>query len=436
MRTVGPANSTWMVVLCTCLLPGCALGPNALRINRAKYNHAVARTGEEEMLLNLVRLRYGENPEFLEVEGITTQYRFEGRAGIDGRLVEAGAGLLDLTGELQHRERPTITLEPEHDEEFYSRLMDPMNLDTILLLSRNGWATERILRLCVHNINGLDNASLAGGPTPDCAPDFQQFTYLCKLLQQLQRQCCVEMMNTSRLRQVSSEIAADSVQAEDLLAAAEKGYEFRFGESDKKIRLLSKRKQAVLRINPMNADLEGVQTVRSLLQLTSDRLEYDMKLANQSDVPPVVNAGAVDHLPLPNVVSAPQGFASCYGLERDHLAIATRSILELMYFISHAIEVPEEHIERGLAAVTYGPDGERFDWNRVTGDLIRISVSKRRPRTSVVAARYRGHYFYIDDRDERSKATFSLMFQLFNLEIRGGGGENLPILALGLGGDD
>ena len=44
--------------------------------------------------------------------------------------------------------------------------------------------------------------------------------------------------------------------------------------------------------------------------------------------------------------------------------------------------------------------------------------------------KYRGHWFYVDDRDISSKSTFNLMLELFNLEIRAGGAQQIPLLAI------
>ena len=39
------------------------------------------------------------------------------------------------------------------------------------------------------------------------------------------------------------------------------------------------------------------------------------------------------------------------------------------------------------------------------------------PACAAVAVRYRDHWFYIDDRDRDSKATFALLLELSRLEL-------------------
>ena len=67
---------------------GCAMGPRALRFNRQKYNESVTRTNREELLLNLVRLRYGDTPEVLPCGSVTTQLSWDYSANASGAAAE------------------------------------------------------------------------------------------------------------------------------------------------------------------------------------------------------------------------------------------------------------------------------------------------------------------------------------------------------------
>lgn len=423
------------ICVCSVASSGCTFGPRALSNSRTKYNNAVQRTAEEEMLLNLVRLRYRESPEFVAVKGITTQYRFDTTARVGGEIVEFTGNTLDVFGEVQHRERPTISYTPLQDEEFNSRLMAPINLETIVLLTRSGWATERMLRLCVHNINGLDNASEAGGPTPDVAPEFEEFKYLSHVIHQLKLRRAIDIATETRFIPLSDSVDIDNVRGEALISAADDGYELRHKKGGASMVLMGRQRQAVLRIHPLASESEEeLADVYRLLRLEPRQAVYDMTLATEHEVEPRRTRRATDSLPVPTDLdqTAPN---SSDQIETE-LEIATRSVLEIMYYLSHAVQVPCDHLECGLVTATTDHDGNAFDWNRLTGDLLRISVAPRRPKNTAVAVRHRGHWFYIEDHDLQSKATFTLLAQLYNLEIRGGGGANLPILALGIGGDD
>src|SRR2546422_516045 len=67
---------TWLCLagLLTIAAAGCSIGPKALEINRLRYNEAVKVTSEEQLLLNIVRLRYTDNPSSLAVTAIAAQH--------------------------------------------------------------------------------------------------------------------------------------------------------------------------------------------------------------------------------------------------------------------------------------------------------------------------------------------------------------------------
>jgi hypothetical protein len=60
-------------------------------------------------------------------------------------------------------------------------------------------------------------------------------------------------------------------------------------------------------------------------------------------------------------------------------------------------------------------------------------ASDKRPSRAHVAVLYKGYWFYIDQTDHDTKATFSLLVELARLELTGKTGVS-PVLTLPLGG--
>src|SRR4051812_15442348 len=87
-----PALLAVLLSLANCLT-GCALGPRQIHNAHQKYNEAIKDSFCREMLLNLVRLRYRETPEFVDIGGVAAQYSFDGTARIDAGFLR---GLFDL----------------------------------------------------------------------------------------------------------------------------------------------------------------------------------------------------------------------------------------------------------------------------------------------------------------------------------------------------
>ena len=107
---------------------------------------------------------------------------------------------------------------------------------------------------------------------------------------------------------------------------------------------------------------------------------------------------------------------SRFGNRPQEIAVRSRSLLGVMYFLSEGIEIPEPHRERGRVTTTTNDDGTEFDWSKVVGDLHWIHSQDSCPEDAFVRVRYRGKWFYIDDADLNSKSTFGLLSYLFYLQ--------------------
>ena len=61
------------------ILNGCtSFGSRNVTRDRFNYNEAIAQSHSQQMLLNIVRLRYLEMPNFLEVSSVITSYSYDG----------------------------------------------------------------------------------------------------------------------------------------------------------------------------------------------------------------------------------------------------------------------------------------------------------------------------------------------------------------------
>lgn len=186
-----PAKPAFLATLALLgALAGCnAIGPSVLRSGRQDYNEVVQQTASEQLLLNLVRLRYLEPPLFLEVASVTASYQMESGLGVGASVPNQGAAagtVFSPTLRAAFLEKPTISFVPLQGDKFVTQLLAPISIDKLLLLFHSGWSVERILRVCVQRLNGLENAPSASGPTPLLAPTFKQFLALTRQLRALQ----------------------------------------------------------------------------------------------------------------------------------------------------------------------------------------------------------------------------------------------------------
>jgi predicted transcriptional regulator len=128
-----------------------------------------------------------------------------------------------------------------------------------------------------------------------------------------------------------------------------------------------------------------------------------------------------------------QEFRVAYGsIAKDdkEIAILSRSILEILIDLASNIDVPPEHVEQKRVAPTMPP--ETTAAGAEIPPLIRIHSGARRPSDSFAAVRYRKHWYWIDDRDVRSKGSFTFLMFIFSL-TETQGKEGAPIVTIPAG---
>jgi len=152
------------------LVAGCkhSIGPKTVQRDQFDYAQALRDAGKEQMLLNMVGLRYSEAPMFLKVTSVINQYSLEGtvnvlsppydRAAAIGSPVGAGARFSD---------RPTLTYIPLSGAEFTKSVLTPIPPKSIMSLIQAGWQADLLMRLTVRSINGVAPTSRVGATDAD-----------------------------------------------------------------------------------------------------------------------------------------------------------------------------------------------------------------------------------------------------------------------------
>jgi len=176
------------------LLTGCAYhGPDALRMTRPEYNVVIQQTNEQELLLNLVRLKYRDTPYFLSVEKVASSMEFSRGLSASAAFPESADNSFGLSGAIGFAEKPTLFYSPLEGEKFVRQMMTPLPLDTLILLANSGWSVERVFAVTLQAMNGIKNAPTASGPTPAREPEFRDFRAALKHLRALQVRKLVEL---------------------------------------------------------------------------------------------------------------------------------------------------------------------------------------------------------------------------------------------------
>jgi hypothetical protein len=141
---------------------GCAakVGPRSLAHDRFDYSAAITQSWKEQMLLNMVKLRYMDPPMFLDVQQVVQQYTREGSGSIlapgwTGNSTIAPAA----TASGRWAESPTITYVPVSGEKFTKSLLLPVSPVDLFSLVESGWPIDAVFEVGVRAVNGLHAGS-------------------------------------------------------------------------------------------------------------------------------------------------------------------------------------------------------------------------------------------------------------------------------------
>ena len=192
MRFHGPKEQRVLfpTVLCLALwaVSGCAVvGPSSISMGRADYNEAINRTEDEQMLLSIVKGRYGETFSLLSVSGVAANVRFRTNAGVQlgfGPNENYSGNLVPFSGGMAYEENPTITYAPVQGEKYLRQLMSPIPLNLLVLMSRVTTSSASYLVLLADRINDMKNPDFLEAPSAAPDPRFRRFVELNQELDQ------------------------------------------------------------------------------------------------------------------------------------------------------------------------------------------------------------------------------------------------------------
>jgi hypothetical protein len=173
------------LALAAALLAGCAsLGPPTIARDRIDYDQAITSSWKRAMLLNMVKLRYGDTPMFLDVASIINSYTIEGQVNAGGAWLSGGGPTTSsLSGFGHYADKPTITYNPLLGDRFTRSMMTPLQPAVVVSLIQSGWSADAVMRLMVSSANGVNNRFGGGNRARGADPEFAVITGAMKRIQ-------------------------------------------------------------------------------------------------------------------------------------------------------------------------------------------------------------------------------------------------------------
>lgn len=134
------------------------IGPGTIARDRFDYTDAVAESWKRQMLLNIVKIRYGDAPIFLDVTSIINQYSMENEVNASlGWSAPPYADDQRIGGIHRYADRPTISYNLLTGEKFARSLMTPVKPVAVMSMVEGGYPIDLVFRLLLHSINGIQN---------------------------------------------------------------------------------------------------------------------------------------------------------------------------------------------------------------------------------------------------------------------------------------
>lgn len=350
------------VALLFVLLIGCqSIGPNQIKLDRNRYNDVIQETSNEQLLMNIVRLRYIEPMTNLKLTNITSSYTLNpglslpgtGLSSVTGgKSAPAAAGssvmrTLNIDPSIQYLDTPTITYTPVENAQFVKELMEPLALNKIYLFEYGGLAdSSLIFRLAFQQVGEMDNASSASSERMRRLPTYKKYYEFVEKLT----------------------------------------YMFDHGEADIKLRNIDNHSVTVIYFTPKSTSSRRANEVRDLLGI---------KDSTSNEI--ILTDGEL-----------PEG--------KDNFVYAKmRSVYGIMIYLSQGVEIPESDINKHHVYSYFNKDGTPFDWEPLMQGLLNIQYSDSEPDDAFVQGKIHGHWFYIDNADLDSKTTFLMLTRLIAL---------------------
>jgi len=403
-----------LVIACCTAVAGC-MGSWAIRGTRLHYNESYSRTASQEILLNIVRMRYGEAPAFLDLPAVTSL--------TEASTAGAGAQPYDTPlqgtfgGKFTLRDDTTLSYQPRSGDNLALSLTKAFTAELLLDIPP-GNDTRTFLLAFVDSINGVRNSPTATSPGSRIVEPNDDYRYAIDLYDGLQSRGAIKTRVANRDVEAHGAVPAKAlpgggkVPGIGMVTAAKKGYFYEVAGEE--VMLLKQSRLLALTIQPENLDAADLVELTRIFRLEPGRSVYTVKSQENDELDYMAESASVTSLEEPT----------------DTLILNVRSGYQVLAFLSKGVDVPESHLRRGTVCTFKAPDGRPYDARQITRGLFRVCVQKHRPLRSELAVHYRGHWFYIAEDDVQSRSTLSLV--KFAIDLQSQSGNAGPVLTLPL----
>ncbi|KNH11900.1 hypothetical protein ACS79_15065 [Vibrio lentus] len=370
LQQLSPQFKKITIVALSSLMMACTnIGPNKLVASHEGYNDAVQLTQTREVLKNIVRIRYADPIQFINITSINAQFSVNTGATVNGIATPDAS----VAGNIGYSDTPTLTYTPLSDAAFDKSLGAPISTQEAIAQFYH-WGELSVADM------GLVLGAVNNKPDRQGEAGKQYQNQLSALIGLFNSGATLEHFREFYPRHES--IKKDKISGFAYTLAAMNDLYF-YDAGNDEVHIASKHMGVGLVVpQPHNEEVAGYLKT---LGLNPGEQIYPMRSTGEAE-------------PLP------------YGIQENTLWLAPRSVEGMLELASESVTVPESHSE------IVSKKGEKSRSSVILP--INIAVSQEQP-ASTYRIQHRGHWFYVDDADYRSKKVLSTLVSAYSSRIGG-----------------
>ena len=405
---------TLFVVL---FLSGCStFGPQLVLDSHIEYNKAVEQVIQEELLLNIVRRRYYEAPQFVTISSISSTMS-------TSTAISAGSAFGNeetpttgnIGGSVAFSDSPTVTITPLQGTEILGALTARMSVLSIAKMAQAGYRFDFLLALMAEGLTDVRGPETGVGT--DFRPGDSEYIEVIQSVGRLIDKGQLKVGTFSWNDPYSDiTIKREDITVDNQITAIALGggrARFRSYDDGETYYLTDKYDYPAMWIDPDARTSGDGKRVIELLNLQPTPLKRVWSFSANR---------VVEGTDFENVPDDP----------RPEVRMQLRTFYSVLNLLAYGVNVPpnDEEERRAFTKDLYDQavsEGRAVDLSK---KFVVHSSEGDRPENAFVAVKHRGTWFYVDDRDYASKSFLNATYDLFNMEIAPSGGGGGPILTV------
>lgn len=380
-----------LAAFAACAIGGCRVSQESIERRHWEMNDSIRKTHNEQLLLNIVRVRYYEMPLFLQVSGITSQFSAQQGANVSGSNATGGNTNIGAGGSVGYSESPVVSWSVPESSEYLGRLLAPISADQLTVLAQAGWDPKRVFRVGVKQMNRVRNIDLESWNTFYTPASYDGFVEVLSLVGELRREGLVDLAYGVKSSVAAGNIPLDHFDSGSIADALPYGVQFMTRDDPEVFEVLRLSKPLFLRFSKASDGDPRAQRLRALLDLDDQRYSFGIVDTIGSGKEQLYSeTGHVSQMLDPDAVL-------------DEIVVTNRSIMEILYLASTYVQAPPEHIERGYTDAR----------EPLSPVWLRIRSSQTEPADAWAKVQYRGYWYSIAGNDIESRESFTLLDAMF-----------------------